>query len=58
MNFGIQYLSGNNSITKYSHTAQSACLSAFNYMQLHSDIQQAIVYNATTYEVVRIYSRG
>lgn len=58
MDFGIIYYNNNNSTTiKYSTTAQAACITAFNYMQLHSDIQQATVFDTNTDEVIRVYSR-
>lgn len=57
MNFGIIYYSNGTNIQKYSTSAQAACISAFNYMMLHSDIQQATVFDNETGEIVRIYSR-
>ena len=56
MNITYYYSNGTNRLY-HSANEQAACISAYNYMTLHADIQQATIWNATTGEVYRIYSR-
>lgn len=57
MDFGIIYHTDNSDMTKYSLTAQSACICAFNYMQLHPEIKQATVFDTNTHVVVKVFIR-
>lgn len=56
MNITYYYTNGANRLY-HSANAQAACISAYNYMALHSEIQQATIWDAATGEVFRIYSR-
>lgn len=56
MNITYYYSNGTNRLY-HSANEQAACISAYNYMTLHADIQQATIWDATTGEVYRIYSR-
>ena len=57
MNFEIVYRKHNTDIVRYSNTAQAACISAYNYMVLHTDIAQATIIDLTSGEVIRTYMR-
>lgn len=56
MNITYYYSDGTNRVY-HSVNEQAACISAYNYMQLHNEIQQATIWNANTCEVYRVYSR-
>lgn len=58
MDFGIIYYDDNSHMKiKYALTAQSACIAAYNYMVLHSNITQATIFDTNTDEVIKVYSR-
>ena len=56
MNITYYYSDGTNRVC-HSANRQAACISAYNYMQLHNEIQQATIWDANTCEVYRVYSR-
>ena len=56
MNITYYYSNGTNRVC-HSANEQTACISAYNYMQLHNEIQQATIWYANTCEVYRVYSR-
>ena len=56
MNITYYYSDGTNRVY-HSANEQAACISAYNYMALHADIQQATIWYANTCEVYRVYSR-
>lgn len=58
MNFGILYYDNNSHMKiRYALTARYACIAAYNYMILHSNIIQATIFNTNTNEVIQVYSR-
>ena len=58
INFGILYYDNNSHMKiRYALTMRSACIAAYNYMILYSNIIQATIFNTNTDEVIQIYSQ-
>ena len=58
MNFGIIYSYKNTSQQiKYANTEQGAKEAAYTYMAMHTDIEQATIFNQFTGYVSCVYSR-
>jgi len=58
MNFGIIYSYKNNSQQiKYANTEQDAKDAAYTYMTMHTDIEQATIFNRITGCVSCVYAR-